>query len=297
VKSFPSAPSIPAIGAAWALLLAVAAVQAQDTGSPVFANDSSKAEAIRAVEAGKSTLSKSALDSLAARTASRKDSLRAKLAHRGPYLGLTAGIAFGEHSAGDLFSNSMAAQAATNGERILQRQDPVHVFFPGGLLAGYPLPGNFDLLLRTEHFYYRVAGLAQKDNNSPTEYWYSNQAHLAGVGGKWLIPLSLFTVDGRAGLYASYTHFWNFGPTGMRSSTGSLRAKTLAGGAGYEMQLGFQQDFDKRWAYTGGLSLSRLSFESDGSLGNVIPGETAPGEWSLNSARFMLQGMYQFGRK
>ncbi len=294
MSAWISAPLIPA---ALALLLAGVAVQAQDASSPVFANDSSKVETIRAIEAGKSAGAKSTLDSLAARTASRRDSLRSKLARRGPYLGLTAGIAFGEHSARDLFANSMTAQAAANGEDVLQKQDPVHVFFPGGLLAGYPLPGNFDLLLRTEHFYYRVAGLAQKDNDSPTEYWYSNQAHLAGVGAKWLIPLSLFTVDGRAGLYGSYTHFWNFGPTGMRSSTGSLRAKTRPAGAGYEIQFGFQQDFDRRWAWTGGLSLSRLSFESDGNLGNVIPGETSPGEWSINSARFMLQGMYQFGRK
>ena len=284
-----------AILLAWALTAwAVAAsAQAPDTGSPVFADDSTKAEAIRAVEAG----AKAKIDSLAAKTASRKDSLQSKLRRRGPYVGLSAGIAFGEHSLSDRFTTSMNAQAAANGERVLQKQDPVHVFFPGGLLVGYPLPGNFDVQLRTEHFYYRMAGLAQKDNDSPTEYWYSNQAHLAGAGMRWLIPLSLFTVDGRAGLFAAYTHFWNFGPTGIRSSTGSLRAKTLPGGAGYEVQLGFQQDFDKRWAYTGGLSISRLSFESNGDLGNVIPGESGPGNWSLNSARFALQGMYQFGRK
>jgi hypothetical protein len=271
------------------------AVLAQDPGSPVFANDSTKSEAIRAVEAGSKTKTDS-LAALAARSASRKDSLRTKLESRGAYVGLSLGAAFGEHSVGERFSNFMNAQATANGQRILQRQDPVHVFFPGGLVAGYPLPGNFDAVLRTEHFYYRVSGLAQKDNDSPTEFWYSNQAHLAGVGARWLVPLSLFTVDGRAGLYAVYTHFWNFGPTGIRSSSGSLRARTEPAGAGYEIQLGFQQDFDKRWTYTGGLSIARLSFESDGDWSNVIPAESGPASWSLNSVRFALQGVYQFGR-
>ncbi|HEX2613137.1 MAG TPA: hypothetical protein VHO02_06065, partial [Fibrobacteria bacterium] len=252
--------------------------------------------AIRAVEAG-TKLKPDSVAAQAAKAASRKDSLRAKLERRGPYVGLSVGIAFGEHSAADLFSNYMNAQATANGQRILQRQDPVHVFFPVGLVLGYPLPGNFDVVLRTESFYYKVTGLAQKDNDSPTEFWYANQAHLGGLGARWLVPLSLFTVDGRAGLYAGYTRFWNFGPTGIKSSSGSVRARTEPAGAGYEIQLGFQQDFDKRWTYSGGLSMSRLSFESDGDWSHVIPAASGPASWSLNSVRFAFQGLYQFGRK
>lgn len=266
---------------------------AQEDFSPVFASDSAKTGEIRAVEAG----APAAVDSARMRSATRRDSLAAKVARRGPYVGAWAGAAFGSHSARTRFSDHMASQAAAAGQGVLQGQDPVHVFFPMGLIFGHPLTRHFDATLRTEHFYYRVSGLAQKENESPTEFWYSNQAHLAGPGIRWLVPLSLISVDGRAGLYASYTHFWNFGPTGMRSRDGSLRARTKPEGAGYEIQLGFQQDFDRRWAYTAGLSFSRLSFGSDGDWSYVLPTSSGPASWSLGSMRFALQGMYQFGRR
>jgi hypothetical protein len=172
------------------------------------------------------------------------------------------------------------------------------VLFPAGLLLGIPVSRHIDVMLRTEHFHYRVTGLAQKDNEAPTEYWYVNQAHLAGAGVRWLVPISFMTVTGQPGLHVSYTHFWSFGPTGIRSPDGSVRARSEPAGAGYEIQLGFQQDFDKRWALTGGLALSRLSFRSDGDWINVIPGAAAgePAEWTLQSLRIAVQGLYQFGR-
>lgn len=263
-----------------------------DSLSPVFRNDTASREAIRKVDAGVS-----GADS--ARSVARADSLRQKLKRRGPYMGLTLGVAFAEHSARDRFTSEMTAKATTAGQRILQRQDPVHVLFPVGLIAGIPLVGNLDLIVRTEHSYYRVAGLAQKDNESATEYWYVNQTHLAGAGARWLVPVSLLTVNGQSGLYFGYTHFWSFGPTGIKSPDGSVVAKFAPAGAGMEVAAGFQQDFDKRWALTGGFAWSRLAFSSDGTWTNVAPNSSAPSEqaeWTVGSMRFALQGVYQFGR-
>jgi hypothetical protein len=273
-------------------LTGAALVEAQapaDSLSPVFRSDSAQTGTIRQVEAGATTDT--------AKTLARADSLQAKLKRRGPYVGLSAGVSFAEHSAGNRFAAAMNAAVAADSQRILQRQDPVHVYFPAGLLVGVPVLPHFDLLLRTEHYHYRVTGLAQKDNDPPTEFWYVNQGHLAGAGVKWLVPGSLLTVTGQPGLYAAYTHFWSFGPTGMRSPEGSVRARTAPGGAGFEIQAGFQQDFDKRWVLTGGLSFSRLAFGSAGDWSNVVAG-SAPGQadWTLTSMRFALQGLYQFGR-
>jgi hypothetical protein len=263
------------------------------TSSPVFQSDSAKFDAIREVEAGKTAASKK--DS--GRAWARNDSLVAKLKRRGPYIGLSAGLAFAEHSARDLFTAEMSSQATAKGERILQRQDPVHVFFPVGLIVGYPVTRHFDAILRTEHVYYKVTGLGQKDNDAPTEYGYTQQAHFAGAGIRWLLPVSLLTVSGQPGMFLSYTHLWSLGPTGIKTSDGSVRALIDPAGAGFEVQSGFQQDFDKRWVLVGGLSFSRLALRSNGDWSNVAPNNgSGPAEWTITSMRFALQGLYQFGR-
>jgi hypothetical protein len=276
-----------------AFLGAAAAQDARvDSLSPVFRPDSTKASTIRAIETGKSST-----DSARVAANDRADSLAIKLRRRGPYIGASLGAAFADNSAKQLFSDYMNTQAAADSQRILQRQDPVHVVFPGGLLVGVPVFPYLDLWLRTEHFWYRVKGLAQKDNDSPREFWYTTQGHLAGVGARYLVPVSFLSVNGKPGLYAAYTHFWNFGPTGLRAPTGSLRAQTDPAGAGYEIQVGAQQDFDKRFTFTGGLSFSRLSFASKAPWNTVLPAAgTGPAEWTLQSLRFSLIGLYQFGR-
>jgi len=278
-----------------ALLLFAAipvAAQVAPGQSPVFANDTAKTDAVRAVEAGGALADTTGRVSAGA----RRDSLEARLARRGPYVGVTAGAAFGQHSERERMAADFTARATAAGQRILQRQDPVHVFFPVGLTAGFPVARHFDVLLRTEHFDYRVAGLAQQGNDAATEYAYTMQANLAGVGARWLVPVSFLTVSGQPGLYLSYIHLWQIGPTGMRSGSGSLRSRTDATGAGYELAAGFQQDFSARFALTGALAISRLGFRSDGDWSFVAPtSPPEPAEWQLTSARFVLQGIYQFG--
>src|SRR5690606_29059375 len=115
---------------------------------PAFEVDSAKAATIRAIEAG-NVPGDTTLDTAAA--ASRRDSLSNKLFQRGPYVGVTLGVAFANHSARHLFADHMTASAAGASQRILQRQDPVHIFFPAGLLPGIPVFPYFDVWLRTEH--------------------------------------------------------------------------------------------------------------------------------------------------
>ena len=275
------------------ILAAVGLVHAQpasiDSVSAVFRADSAKAAAIRSVEAGQVKQDSTTLE--------RDDSLMVKQRRRTPYIGVSLGISFVDNSAKSLFSTYMTTQASVDSSDIVQPQDPVQIIFPGGFLLGFPLFPYLDVWLRTEHFWSRVNGLTQKDNNAPREYWYAVQGHLVGLGARYLVPVSLLSVNGQPGLYAAYTHFWSFGPTGIYAPTGSLRAKSDPAGAGYEVQVGYQQDYDKRFTFTGGLSFASLTFASDDSWRKILP--TAPDEpaqWTLQALRFSVQGIYQFGK-
>jgi hypothetical protein len=260
-----------------------------DSVSPVFQGDSAKAAAIRAVEAGKLPQDTGSLQ--------RDDSLLLKQKRRGPYVGFSAGVSFADNSAKNLFAAYMKDEAAADSARIVQSQDPVQIFAPVGLVLGIPVFPYLDVWFRTEHFWSRVNGLTQRGNASPREFWYVAQGHLAGVGARYLVPVSLLSVTGKPGLYAAYTHFWSFGPTGLKSPTGDLKAETDPAGAGYEVQLGYQQDYDKRFTFTGGLSFASLTFASKSSWRAILP--NAPderAEWTLQALRFSVQGVYQIGK-
>jgi hypothetical protein len=260
-----------------------------DSVSAVFRPDSAKAAAVRSVEAGSAPRDSTTLE--------RDDSLLVKQRRRGPFIGVSLGVSFADNSAKTLFAAYLNSQAAVDTSRIVQSQDPVQIIFPAGLVLGYPLFSYLDVWLRTEHFWSRVNGLTQRNNDSPREYWYVVQGHLVGLGARYLVPVSLLSVNGEPGLYAAYTHFWSFGPTGIYAPTGGLRAVSDPAGAGYEVQLGYQQDYDKRFTFTGGLSFASLNFTSKGSWRRILP--TAPDEradWTLQALRFSLQGIYQIGK-
>jgi hypothetical protein len=286
---------LPAFGALTALACGFAGTAAAQTApidsvSPVFRDDSTKAAAVRAVEAGKVAQDTG--------TFQRDDSLLVKQRRRGAYIGLAVGFpSFTDHSARSLFSGYMASAAQADSSAVLQPQDPVHIVFPAGLVVGFPVFTYLDVWLRTEHFWSRVTGLTQHASDSPREYWYVTQGHLAGVGARYLVPVSLLAINGKPGLYAAYTHFWSFGPTGIYAPTGGVRARFEPAGAGYEVQLGYQQDYDRRFAFTGGLSFARLTFGSNASWNAILPtGPDERAEWTLQSLRLTLTGIYQFGK-
>jgi hypothetical protein len=67
-------------------------------------------------------------------------------------------------------------------------------------------------------------------------------------------------------------------------------------GAGYEIQAGFQQDFSKRWTWTGGLAFTNFSFTSRSSWQAILPdAPNEPASWTLRTIRLTLQAFYQFG--
>jgi hypothetical protein len=273
------------------MITAATSVQAApiDSVSAVFRPDSAKSATIRSVEAGGLSRDSMSLE--------RDDSLGVKQRRRGPFIGLIAGVSFADNSAKSLFAAYMESTRGADTSRVVQSQDPVQILFPVGLVIGYPVFPWLDVWLRTEHFWSRVNGLTQHNNDSPREFWYVAQGHLAGVGARYLVPVSLLSVNGQPGLYAAYTHFWSFGPTGLYGSSGGLRAKNDPGGAGYEVQMGYQQDYDKRFTFTGGLSYARLSFTSRSHWTAVVPtGPDTPAEWTLQALRLSLQGIYQFGK-
>ena len=278
------------------LVLALCSVHAQNVPAPsaadslpAFKQDSLKTATIRALEAGRSAMGASP-----APTVGNADSLETKLRHRHPLIGLTGSFAFANLSARELFVNHMNADTSAS---VLQPLDPVAIYFPVGLLGAFPVLPYLDLWLRTESFWNRSSGLSRDHASQSTkEYWYVMQGNLAGVGARYLIPVSLLSVNGQAGLYAAYTRFWSFGPTGLYSSHGSVRAKMNPAGVGSEIQVGFQQDFSKRWTWTGGLAYTTLSFESTSPWTKVIADAPATSaNWTLSSLRLCLQGFYQFG--
>ncbi|HAO99628.1 MAG TPA: hypothetical protein DCQ83_06245 [Fibrobacteres bacterium] len=278
-----------------AFLLLIVPVFTQTTppadSLPAFQRDSAKAALIREIEAGKSP-------GKAVNTAPPSaDSLDARLRKRGFFLGVTLSFAFADLSERGLFSHYMDSVVTKDTLRVLQAQDPVAIYFPIGLMVGIPVFPYLDIWLRTEHFWYRESGLANNQTGSQTrEFWYAVQGNLAGIGARYLVPVSLLSVSNYPGIYFSYTRFWNFGPTGIYASTGgSVRAKTEIGGAGYEIQAGYQQNFEKHWTWTGGLAYTSLNFKSNSLWTSIIPnGPVEYAEWNLRSLRLCLQGLYQF---
>jgi hypothetical protein len=256
---------------------------------PAFRHDSTKAAAVRSIEAG------GAAEAAPAKP-SQADSLDLKLRGRGPFVALTAALSFSDLSAKQLFTGHLDTVSRRDSLRLLQRYDPVHVAFPFGLTVGIPVSAHLDLWLRSEHFWYRPSALAQGSGEA-REFEYAVQGHLFGAGVRYLIPASLLSVTNRQGLYFAYTHFWNAGPTEIYAPTGKVRAKTRPAGAGYEIQAGYQQDFDKRWTLTGGLAFANIEFQSRAPWRNILPyGPDETARWTLRSLRLSVQGMYQFGR-
>ncbi len=254
-----------------------------------FRSDSASLSAIHSVEAGNSGGPR--------RSAAGKasfDSLERKLEHRHIAIGFTAGISFTEHSAQDLFANHLDTIANRDSLQILQPYDPVDLFFPVGLMVTVPLSRHLDLWVRTDHFWYTQSALAQ-GTGPAQEFWFAVQAQLAGLGIRYLIPVTFLSVSGRPGLYVAYTQYWNFANTEMYAPTGSVRARTELAGAGYEIQAGFQQDFSRRWTVTGGLSFANFDFQSRQSWRAILPdAPDTPAEWQLRALRLTFQFLYQF---
>ncbi len=264
---------------------------ASDSLPPAFRQDSTKLETIRNLEAGKTDTSKKT-----PAVGARADSLDAKLRHRGPFIGATVSFAFSDLSSRDLFAHHMATEVSKDSLTSLQSQDPVTVYFPLGLSVAIPVFPYLDIWLRSESFWYKTSGLAQDKASNTREYWYAVHGNLMGAGARYLIPISLLSVNAHPGLFVSYTHLWNAGNSGIYAGTGSVRAKMEPAGVGYEIQTGFQQDFNQRWAWTGGLAFTSLSFKSNSSWRSILsdaPDENA--SWTLRSLRLCLQGFYQFG--
>lgn len=255
---------------------------------PVFQPDSLKSSTIRSLEAGGSTPAKT-------QTLQQTDSLEFRLRNRKPFLGLVGSLAFADFSGKSRFSSYRDSVSKRDSLVRLQNYDPVSILFPLGLTLGYPIFPYLDLWLQTEHFWFQQSSLAQKSNHVQ-EFSYTVQGHLLGLGGRFLIPNSFLTVTNQAGLFVAYTHFWPVGPTEIYAPTGKIRAQFQKAGAGYEIKTGFQQEFAKRWSYTGGLAFSHYQFRSPVSWKNILPyGSDEKANWTLNSMRICLEGFYQIG--
>ena len=265
----------------------------RDSLPPAFQSDSTKFQTIRNLEAGKTGADTGKARAVTARYA---DSLNQKLHHRHPFLGATISFAFSDLSARNLFATHFQNVTANDTPGIVQTQDPVTVFFPVGLTAAYPLLPYLDVWLRTESFWYGVSGLSEDKTLNTHEYGYDVLGNVIGVGARYLIPVSLLSVNGHPGLYVSYTQFWNAGQSALYNGNGTLYAKMDPAGVGYEIQSGFQQDFDKRWAWTGGIAFTNLGFKSNSNWRNILSdGPDEKASWTLRSLRLCILGFYQFG--
>jgi hypothetical protein len=192
-----------------AILMAAAMAAAQETPSgstpadappvdslpvdslPAFKQDSTKSETIKSIEAGGGSAPKAQVS---------PDSLDAKRRARRPFLGLSLALSFSDFSAKGRFSARLDTVSRRDSLRILQKYDPVHFSFPVGLTLGIPVLPYADIWLRSEHFWYRVSALAQGDGPAQ-EFFYAVQAHLLGVGARYLLPVSLMSVTGRPGIF------------------------------------------------------------------------------------------------
>lgn len=281
----------------WVLAVGILQVHAEekpvsDSLPATFQSDSAKLETIHDLEAGKTPGSP---NKTVPTIGAHNDSLENKLRHRHAFIGATLAFAFSDFSGRQLFQAHMDTVATRDSLNKLQSQEPVTVYFPVGLSLAIPVFPYLDLWLRTESFWYNVTGLAH-DTNGTQEFGYAVQGNLLGVGARYLVPTSFLSVNRHPGLFVSYTHLWNLGKTRLYNGNGSLYAQMPIAGVGYEVQAGFQQDFEKRWTWTAGLAYTQLNLKSGSSWRSILP--EAPDEsaiWTLRSLRLCVQGFYQFG--
>jgi hypothetical protein len=286
-------------------LLAAAPSAAQTADSlPAFRPDSAVQDPFRKVEAGPSVWSShpSAADSAAkpktGLDSAQTDSLSSKLRSRHPAISFYAGIDFIDLDAKAGLGAQLLARTDRDSLQVLQNYDPVHLAFPLGFQAIFPLGAYLDAVAKTHSYWYKqTAILGDKDLRHAGDEWFSLQANLGGLGLRYYIPPSLLSVTGGLGLYAQAVLYWNLGGTEMDTRYGTAPANFELSGSGYEIQFGLQKPLSGRLQLSGSLGFLQQDFQSDRPWSDILIFNPPAGKvhWASSAIQASLHLGYNFG--
>jgi hypothetical protein len=262
---------------------------------PAFKTDSLRDEPFRQIEAGAPPAGQKVPQTQAAR-----DSATSKLRGRGAAVSAYLGVSFLDLDAKQTFANALEARRAAGNLRILQNYEPVHLAFPLGLQAVFPIGNHFDFVAKTYSYWYtQSAILGDSLSRRQGDEDYSVQANLGGVGLRFYMPPDLLSVSGSIALYVQGVYYWQIAGAEIYTQHGSAPARFAPEGSAYEILLGFQQDVTKPWSLTGTVGFMQQNYSSDKPWSDLLPQGAPPGnvEWSAASLQAAFNLWYHFGVK
>lgn len=221
--------------------------------------------------------------------------LRQDLDGRRATFGLWGGVSFLDMAGKERFSARSTALAAADSGSVVQSQDPVHLAFPLGLAIAIPLTRHLDATLRSQHFWYRQSELIRTATGDTRERTLSAVAHWAGLGIRLLVPSALLDVKGRSGLQLGFQWIWGMGADELYGDEGRVGAGFRPAGIGYEWQLGFQRQYQDRFALSGALGYLQVSENGRDEWKELFPGATGPADWGFSGLQVEIQATWQLG--
>ncbi len=225
-------------------------------------------------------------------------------AARLPYVGVFAATTFFNLDE----KNRLARMLQQPGGSTLQPFESVHMAFPLGMMAAYPILTHLDVSVKLEGIWYSQSALFQAPGlegvpGPVSEERYVVQALLGGMGAKYLIPAAFLSVTGQPGLYVGYWHLWDLGLAELYTNHGSVRAEFEPGGTGYEFQVGFQHSPSKSFFWNAAISYQNLGFSSEANWEELARNSESAtpsngkASWNLAGLKIALNLYYQFGAR
>jgi hypothetical protein len=230
----------------------------------------------------------------------RKDTVTYKLRQRHPALSFYGGVDFVDLDSKQIMSNALSARlVADTTLKVLQNYDPVHLAFPFGLQALYPLNGWFDVVAKTHAYWYKqTAVLGTKSTSRHVgDEWYEVQANMGGLGLRYYMPPSILSISSGLGIFAQGVLYWNLGGSEFSTPYGSTKAEFDPMGAGYELMFGVQRSLRGPWQLAGALGFLQQDFKSNAPWSSLIKYSPPSGDahWGSNSIQLSLNLWYHFG--
>lgn len=294
------------IAVLWASQGATATAQTPAADSlPAFKSDSAAQDPFRQVESGPSPFGVKPAAASGGRPdtgAVHIDSVTSQLRKRRPGISVYLGVDFIDFNAKEKFQNSLAARITGDSSLSpspLQPYELVHLAFPVGMQASYPISTYLDLVAKTHSYWYKqTAILGNKTTNThAADEWYAVQANLGGAGIRYCLPPALLSVSGQLGLYTQGIWYWNLGNSEIYTPYGHATSSFRPLGSGYELQFGFQKAMTKPWQVTGAIGFIHQQFSSTQEWKDVLAYAPPPGKvgWASSSIQATLNLWYNFG--
>lgn len=261
---------------------------------PAFRPDSLQEEIVREVE--------SAPSPLAGRPTARDsaDSVAALLRGRRPTLSVHGGVNFLDLDAKEEFQAALESRLRRDSLDALQPYEPVHIALPVGIQALWPLGPWFDLVARTQSYWYKqTAVLGRQGGATVGEQFFAVQTHLGGGGLRYYVPPALLSVSGKLGLYVQGVYYWLLGASEIYTNYGVAPAKFDPAGSAWEIQLGFNRAATRFWSISGSLGFLQQHYLSDRTWSAILVDNVPPGkvEWSASALQASFQCNWHFGVK